>query len=157
LFSKILNSQYSVSFNYKKFPACNNGKKYEVVTTVFDWCTGLQSYDTLVIKMEDNTPPVFVKYNDLVGITSAASGIKGETPGDSVIISVGLNDCTANLRLPNKTGSRSDLRDLSSLFNLGVYDRCATGTNNTSDRNGNSVTLNYRIQSRNVWNNGFFC
>jgi len=156
LFSKILNSQYSVSFNYKKFPACNNGKKYEVVTTVFDWCTGAQSYDTLVIKMEDKTPPVFAAYNDLTSINTFKEGIKGLTSGDSVIISVGLNDCTANLRLPATTGSRNDLRDLSALFNLGVYDGCSTGTNNRKDRNGNSVTLNYRIQSRNVWNNDFY-
>jgi hypothetical protein len=122
---------------------------------VFDWCTGAQSFDTLVIKMEDNTAPVYVRYNNLTGITSATSGIKGETPGDSVIISVGLNDCTANLRLPNKTGVRSDLRDLSALFNWGVYDQCSAG-NSTTDRNGKGVTLNYKIQSRNVWNNGFY-
>jgi hypothetical protein len=154
LFSDQLNSNYSTQFTYKEFPACNNGKKFEVVTTVFDWCTGAQSFDTLVIKMEDNTAPVVNKeYNSIAN--TFAGGIKGLTSNDSVIISVGLNDCTANLRLPNKTGVRSDLRDLSALFNWGVYDQCSAG-NSTTDRNGKGVTLNYKIQSRNVWNNGFY-
>jgi large repetitive protein len=154
LFSDQLNSNYSTQFTYKEFPACNNGKKFEVVTTVFDWCTGAQSFDTLVIKMEDNTAPVVNKeYNSIANTFSG--GIKGLTSGDSVIISVGLNDCTANLRLPNKTGVRTDLRDLSALFNWGVYDQCSAG-NSTTDRNGKGVTLNYKIQSRNVWNNGFY-
>jgi large repetitive protein len=159
LFSKILNSQYSVDFKYNKYPACNNGKKYEITVTVFDWCTGVIEYNYLVIKMEDNTPPVFAAYNDLTSInaiTVETGGIKGLTSNDSVIISVGLNDCTANLRLPATTGTRTDLRDLSALFNLGVYDRCSTGANGTKDRNGNSVTLNYKFQTRDVWNDGFY-
>jgi len=71
-----------------------------------------------------------------------------------VIISVGLNDCTASLRLPAKTGVRTDLRDLSALFNWGVYDVCTAGNN--TDRVGTGVTLNYKIQTRNTWNNGFY-
>ena len=150
LFSASLKSNYSVSFTHKEFPACNNGKKFEVITTVFDWCTGTQEFDTLVIKMEDKTAPVFAVYN-----TNAFDGdINGKPANDSVIISVGLNDCTASLRLPAKTGVRTDLRDLSALFNWGVYDVCTAGNN--TDRVGTGVTLNYKIQTRNTWNNGFY-
>ena len=158
LFSASLKSNYSVSFTHKEFPACNNGKKFEVITTVFDWCTGAQEFDTLIIKMEDKAAPVFVPYN-----TSAYAGVARGCGGpgataapcaDSVIISVGLNDCTASLRLPAKTGVRTDLRDLSALFNWGVYDICTAGNN--TDRVGTGVTLNYKIQTRNTWNNGFY-
>ena len=150
LFSPSLKSNYSVSFTHKEFPACNNGKKFEVITTVFDWCTGTQEFDTLVIKMEDKAAPVFAVYNT----NAFGNDIEGQPATDSVIISVGLNDCTASLRLPAKSGARSNLRDLSALFNWGVYDVCTAG--NTSDRVGTGVTLNYKIQTRNSWNNGFY-
>ena len=161
LFSASLKSNYSVSFTHKEFPACNNGKKFEVITTVFDWCTGAQEFDTLVIKMEDKAAPVFAVYNSQAG--NPINTIEGKTPtgvtgarssGDSVIISVGLNDCTASLRLPAKTGTRADLRDLSALFNWGVYDVCTAGNN--TNRTGTGVTLNYKIQTRDSWNNGFY-
>jgi hypothetical protein len=158
LFSASLKSNYSVSFTYKEFPACNNGKKFEVITTVFDWCTGAQEFDTLIIKMEDKAAPIFAAHN----ANAFGGAIKGcGGPGaasaacaDSVIISVGLNDCTASLRLPAKTGTRADLRDLSALFNWGVRDICTAGNN--TDVNGTGVTLNYKIQTRNTWNNGYY-
>jgi hypothetical protein len=151
LFSASLKSNYSVSFTYKEFPACNYGKKFEVITTVFDWCTGAQELDTLIIKMEDKSAPQFAVYNS----NAFGNDIKGRPAAtDSVIISVGLNDCTASLRLPAKTGVRTDLRDLSALFNWGVYDVCTAGNN--TDRVGTGVTLNYKIQTRNTWNNGFY-
>lgn len=155
LFSASLKSNYSVDFDYKEFPACNNGKKFEVVTTVFDWCTGAQEFDTLIIKMEDKTGPQFAKFSaNGPAIRGKVGAAGGNYSTDSVIISVGLNDCTASLRLPAKTGSRADLRDLSALFNWGVYDVCTAGNN--TDRVGTGVTLNYKIQTRNSWNNGFY-
>jgi hypothetical protein len=158
LFSASLKSNYSVSFTYKEFPACNNGKKFEVVTTVFDWCTGAQEFDTLIIKMEDKAAPKFAVYNSNA-FSDAIKGCGGEGAAsapcaDSVIISVGLNDCTASLRLPAKTGVRADLRDLSALFNWGVYDVCTAGNN--TDRVGTGVTLNYKIQTRDAWNNDYY-
>jgi hypothetical protein len=158
LFSASLKSNYSVSFTHKEFPACNNGKKFEVITTVFDWCTGAQEFDTLIIKMEDKTAPIFAAHNaNAFGGSIKGCGGQGAATAacaDSVIISVGLNDCTASLRLPAKTGTRADLRDLSALFNWGVRDICTAGNN--TDVNGIGVTLNYKIQSRNTWNNGFY-
>ncbi|MDP4579644.1 MAG: hypothetical protein NWT07_03010, partial [Saprospiraceae bacterium] len=155
LFSASLKSNYSVSFTYKEFPACNNGKKFEVITTVFDWCTGAQELDTLIIKMEDKAAPIFAAYNTNGIRGRVTGGVTGaRTSSDSVIISVGLNDCTASLRLPAKTGVRTDLRDLSSLFNWAVRDICTAGNN--TDVNGTGVTLNYKIQSRNTWNNGYY-
>jgi len=157
LFSASLKSNYSVSFTYKEFPACNSGKKFEVVTTVFDWCLGRQEFDTLIIKMEDKSAPVFAVHNSRVSSVIKGRATLGSFPrtsGDSVIISVGLNDCTASLRLPAKTGTRADLRDLSALFTWGVYDICTA--NNNTDRNGTGVTLNYKIQTRDSWNNDFY-
>jgi len=160
LFSASLKSNYSVSFTYKEFPACNNGKKFEVITTVFDWCLGTQEFDTLLIKMEDKAAPVFADYNSQAGNPvgsiegRATTGSSPRTSGDSVIISVGLNDCTASLRLPAKSGARTDLRDLSALFNWGVYDVCTAGNN--TNRTGTGVTLNYKIQTRDSWNNDFY-
>jgi hypothetical protein len=151
LFSERLASNYSVSYTYKEFPICNQGKSYEVVTTVNDWCTGLMEVDTLIIKILDQSAPVFEPY-----YTGAQEGIiRGRTPGDSIVVPIGVSDCSASLRLPSKIGTRTNLRDLSSLFNWGVYDKCSGG-NTTTDRNGTGVTLNYKFESRDVWNDRFF-
>jgi len=151
LFSERLASNYSVSYTYKEFSSCNNGKKYEVVTTVNDWCTGLMERDTLILKIMDQSAPVFSAYQ----VNALGGNIRGRVSNDSIIIPIGVSDCSASLRLPAKSGVRTNLRDLSSLFNWGVYDKCSGG-NTTSDRNGAGVTLNYKFESRDVWNDRFF-
>ncbi|MFN5090478.1 MAG: hypothetical protein ACK5F6_10790, partial [Bacteroidota bacterium] len=151
LFSSKWASTYDITYNYKEFALCNNSKSYEVVTEIFDWCTGTREKDTLIIRIMDQTPPVFAAYN-----ANALGGtIRGRALNDSIIIPIGVSDCTASLRLPSKSGSRTNLRDLSSLFNWGVYDKCSGG-NTTTDRNGTGVTLNYKFESRDVWNDRFF-
>lgn len=158
LFSDRLASNYAVSFTYKEFPACNNGKKFEVVTMVNDWCTGIMETDTLILKIMDQTAPVFASYNSLVGGIKGCGGsdiIAPTSCATPVTLSVGLGECSASLRLPAKSGVRTNLRDLSSLFNWGVYDKCSGG-NTTTDRNGTGVTLNYKFESRSTWNDGFY-
>ena len=151
LFSDKWSSTYDITYNYKEFSLCNNGKSYEVVTEIFDWCTGTREKDTLIIRIMDQSAPVFAAYN-----TNALGGnIRGRALNDSIIIPLGVSDCTASLRLPSKSGTRTNLRDLSSLFNWGVYDKCSGG-NTTTDRNGTGVTLNYKFESRDVWNDRFF-
>jgi hypothetical protein len=151
LFSDRLASNYSVSYSFKEFTACNNGKKYEVVTTVNDWCSGLLERDTLIINIMDQSAPEFAVYN----ANASGGNIRGRALNDSIIISLGMSDCSASLRLPAKSGVRTNLRDLSSLFNWGVYDKCSGG-NTTTDRNGAGVTLNYKFESRDVWNDRYF-
>ena len=109
LFSEQLNGQYSAAFSYKEFSSCNNGKNYEVVTTVFDLATGVQSFDTLIIQMVDKSAPVFAAER-------SALPILGSSSSNPIIVSVGTNDCTGSLRL----GTASSMRDLSNLFNLKV-------------------------------------
>jgi len=151
LFSDKWSSTYDITYNYKEFSLCNNSKSYEVVTEIFDWCTGTREKDTLIIRIMDQSAPVFAAYN-----TNALGGnIRGRALNDSIIIPLGVSDCTASLRLPSKSGTRTNLRDLSSLFNWGVYDKCSGG-NTTTDRNGTGVTLNYKFESRDVWNDRFF-
>jgi len=151
LFSDRWASNYDITYNYKEFPACNNGKHLEVVTEIFDWCTGTREKDTLILKIMDQSAPVFEPYN-----ASALGGvIKGKTYSDRIIVPIGISDCSASLRLPSKSGVRTNLRDLSSMFNWGVYDKCSGG-NTTTDRNGSGVTLNYKFESRDVWNDRFF-
>ena len=151
LFSSKWLSTYDITFNYKEFALCNNSKSYEVVTEIFDWCTGTREKDTLIIRIMDQTAPVFAAYN----ANALGGNIRGRALNDSIIIPIGVSDCTASLRLPSKSGSRTNLRDLSSLFNWGVYDKCSGG-NTTTDRNGTGVVLNYKFESRDVWNDPFF-
>ena len=151
LFSSKWASTYDITYEYKEFALCNNSKSYEVVTEIFDLCTGTREKDTLIIRIMDQTAPVFAAYN-----ANALGGtIRGRALNDSIIIPIGVSDCTASLRLPSKSGSRTNLRDLSSLFNWGVYDKCSGG-NTTTDRNGTGVVLNYKFESRDVWNDRFF-
>ncbi|MEB3147939.1 MAG: hypothetical protein VKL60_02840, partial [Sphaerospermopsis sp.] len=169
LFSDQLKSQFSVEHSYTEYPECGIGKKIEARISVFDWCSGTQEFDTLIIKFVDKSAPVFATYNASNQNTETNASTTGRIKGratagnggtrgsnDSVIVSVGLNDCTASLRMPSKSGTstRSNLRDLSSLFNWGVYDEC--GAQNNTDRNGIKVSLNYRFQTRDAWNNGFY-
>jgi hypothetical protein len=136
LFSEQLNGQYSAAFSYKEFSSCNNGKSYEVVTTVFDLSTGVQSFDTLIIQMVDKSAPVFAAER-------SALPILGSSSSNPIIVSVGTNDCTGSLRL----GTASGMRDLSNLFNLKVSDNCSALT---------SVNLNYQFETANYWNQSYY-
>jgi hypothetical protein len=136
---------YSVSFTYDgaEFPACDKGKKFQVITSVFDWCTSTIEKDTLILKFEDKSVPVFSALNTDV------SGIKGETEAARITLSVNTNDCSGSLRLPVKSelsrGAGFE-RDLGSLFNWTVSDVCA----------GKAVRLNYKFETRDEYNNGYY-
>jgi hypothetical protein len=165
LWDMATNSNYSVDFDFKKFDVCNNGVKYEIYTTVFNWCPSSSAplVDTILLKFSDESAPKPVALSDLNGDGSISSSndtaqiggtvlsglklnndLKGQTSGDSAILSVGLNDCTASLRLPNVNFADrgSNGRDLAALFNWKASDNCA----------GDDVTYSYRLQSRDVFN-----
>jgi hypothetical protein len=96
---------YSVSFETTTFDACNGGKKFQYITSVFDWCGGGIEKDTIIVKFEDLTAPTAAAKSATAGTGDFVGKIRGRRIGttnakDSVIISVGTNDCTASLRLP---------------------------------------------------------
>jgi len=150
-------SNYSVDFDFKKFDVCNNGVKYEVYTTVLDWCSSGTApiVDTILLKFSDESAPRpralvdinndgSTKHGDGIAQTggtfplkSGDSDLKGQFSNDSVIVSVGLNDCTASLRLPRtKFSDRgSNGRDLAALFNWKASDACSA----------DNVIYSYRI------------
>jgi len=140
-------NNYSVDFTYTgaDFPVCNRGRKYQVITSVFDWCEGGIEKDTVILKFEDRTAPQFSVKN-----TAANGGaILGQYASNPATISVNTNDCSASLRLPEKSesGRLSGFeRDLGTLFNWTVSDVCV----------GTAVRLNYRFQTSKEYNNGYF-
>jgi len=142
-------NNYSVDFTYTgaDFPVCNRGRKYQVITSVFDWCEGGIEKDTVILKFEDRTAPQFSVKN-----TAANGGaILGQYSSNPATISVNTNDCSGSLRLPEKSESSTTRatgfeRDLGTLFNWTVSDACA----------GTAVRLNYRFQTSKEYNNGYF-
>jgi hypothetical protein len=144
---------YSVSFETTTFDACNGGKKFQYITSVFDWCGGGIEKDTIIVKFEDLIAPIAAAKSATAGTGNFVGKIRGRrTVGtwatDSVIISVGTNDCTASLRLPNYEGVRSGdwERDLGQYFNYTLSDICSN----------NSLRLNYKFETRDEYNNGYF-
>lgn len=159
---------YSVSFTYEAFPACNGGRKFLAITSVFDWCSSSIEKDSIIIKFEDQSAPTFIAKNStpIAGGTSTSgqpANMLGVTEAERIVISVNVNDCSASLRLPEKnesTGTTSNgtsnrgtdfERDLGTLFNWTVRDGCAGGQTNS-----NLVRLNYKFQTRKEYNNGYF-
>ncbi len=136
---------YSVSFTYDgaEFPACDKGRKFQVVTSVFDWCSSTIEKDTLILKFEDSSVPTFS------ALTAGVGGMKGATEAARITLSVNTNDCSGSLRLPVKSelsrGAGFE-RDLGSLFNWTVNDVCA----------GKAVRLNYKFETRDEYNNGYY-
>jgi hypothetical protein len=138
-------NNYSVSFTYDgaEFPACDKGKKFQVVTSVFDWCSSTIEKDTVILKFEDKSVPEFS------ALTAGVGGIKGATEAARITISVNTNDCSGSLRLPVKselTRGTGFERDLGSLFNWTVNDGCS----------GKAVRLNYKFETRDEYNNGYY-
>lgn len=129
---------YSSDFSWTEFPTCSNGKKFAITASVVDWCNSANNFtDYWVLAFEDRSAPVFSADNSNLAI--ASSDKSAIAAGDTAIISVGTNDCTASLRL----GTPTAMRDLKDIFNLKVGDLCG------------ATTLNYTVQTKNYYNNTF--
>jgi len=120
----------------------------QYITSVFDWCGGGIEKDTIIVKFEDLTAPVAAAKSStaLDGIIRGRRTVGGAA--DSVIISVGTNDCTASLRLPAYDGARTGdwERDLGLYFNYTLTDICS----------GTAIRMNYKFETRDEYNNGYF-
>ncbi|MFN5788630.1 MAG: hypothetical protein ACK469_07710, partial [Bacteroidota bacterium] len=136
---------YSVDFTYKEYANCNNGKKFEIVTKIIDWCTGVTINDPVVLSFEDASAPVFSALSTNIGSSGTTpANVLGTTAGSPIRISVGTNECKGSLRL----GTAWNMRDLSSLFNLSVSDNCS------ADKQ--KISLNYKFETGDYWNDRFF-
>ncbi len=130
---------YAVDFTYTEFANCNGGKKFMITTSFADWCpSGVTTTDALVISFEDASAPVFAAVTTNTGATSTTpKNVLGTTSAAPILVSVGTNDCTASLRL----GTASNLRDLSTLFNLKVTDHLQLVL---------TINLNYSFQNQEI-------
>jgi hypothetical protein len=136
---------YSVDFTYKEYANCNNGKKYDIVTMITDWCTGTMISDPVVLSFEDASAPVFAAASTAIGSSSTTPGyVLGTTSSDAIKISVGTNECKGSLRL----GTAWNMRDLASLFNLSVSDNCS------ADKQ--KISLNYKFETSDYWNDAYY-
>jgi hypothetical protein len=136
---------YSVDFTYKEYANCNNGKKFDIVTMITDFCTGSMISDPIILSFEDASAPVFAAASTAIGSSSTTpKNVLGTTSSDPIKVSVGTNECKGSLRL----GTAWNMRDLASLFNLSVSDNCS------ADKQ--KISLNYKFETGDYWNDAFY-
>ena len=139
---------FSWDFTYTEFDNCNGGKKFMVDASIVDWCTNTTTKSYVVFAFEDLTAPAFTaaQSNLPLGNKSGGPWTSSGTvepviaaAADTMLISVGTNDCTASLRL----GTAANPRDLRDLFNVAVSDFCG------------ATSLNYSIETKDYYNQSF--